>query len=195
MSRRARTPVDLGPVPFSARLSSEPFASEQPVPEPGVGFLADLGAAWASAWSGTFTVSFGEASLRLAMPDSMDCLEEFWVFLLELVDVGHGEWSLYDGADDLTLEAQVFGPDVQLEFTSEAGRPGFGGVELPDRALLRLRAVIAEGTGFFRQLLREARRVQPALGERAEHAGLLEDMDQLQAAVESLPATFKGAAG
>lgn len=186
---------DLGPVRFKVRLESEPFAAEGEQPaDVGVGFLGDVIAAYASAWSGGWTVSFGPQALRLATPRNLDCLEEFWVFLLELVDSGHGEWSLYDGSDDLTMEAQVFGPDVQVEFISEAGRARFAGADLPDRATVRLRAVVAEGVAFLRQLLTEARRVRPDLAEREELAGMLGDIEQLIEAVASLPATFKGEA-
>jgi len=182
-------------VPFVARLASEPFAAEGEEPERGVGFLSDAVAAWASAWSGSWTVSFGPVSLELATPGGLEFLEEFWVFLLELVDAGYGEWSLYDGAEDLTMEAQVFGPDVQLEFTSDGGHPRFAGVDLPDRATLRLRAVVAQGTALLRQLLKEARRVRPELGDRPELVGMQTDMEQLEEAVATLPATFRGAAG
>jgi hypothetical protein len=195
MSSRNHPPRDLGPVRFKVRLRSEPFAVEDAEPvDVGVGFLADVAAAHASAWSSRWTVSFGPTTLQLKLPQDLDCLEEFWVLLLELVDSDHGEWSLNDGARDLTMEAQVFGPDVRFEFTSESGRPRFGGVELPASATVRLRAVVAEGIGFLRQLLTEARRVRPELGDREELVGMMSDVEQLQEAVASLPATFKGGA-
>ena len=195
MPSKNRPKQDLGPVRFKVRLASEPFAVEEAEPvDVGVGFLADVAAAHASAWSSRWTVSFGPTNLRLSLPENLDCLEEFWVLLLELVDSDCGEWTLHDGSRALTMEAQVFGPDVRFEFSSEEGRPRFGGVDLPASATVRLRAVVAQGTAFIRQLLTEARRVRPDLQDREEMTGLMADVEQLQAAVASLPATFKGEA-
>ena len=104
MSQRNRPKQDLGPVRFKVRLLSEPFAVEGAEPvDVGVGFLADVAAAHASAWSGRWTVSFGSTTIPLALPKNLYCLDEFWVLLLELVDSDCGEWSLHDGSRDLTM--------------------------------------------------------------------------------------------
>jgi hypothetical protein len=190
--KRPAPPTDLGAVSFSVRLKTKPVEGEVEAPSSeAVGLIAELAATHARAWTGSWMVSFGEVPIRLEVPRDLELLEEFWVLLLELVDSDHGEWSLYDGSRDLTMEAQVFGPDVNFEFTSEGGRPRWLKADLPQRATVRLRAVVAEGTAMVRQIASEACRIDPALKESDQLAGLLADIEALQEAVADLPATFR----
>ena len=110
---------------------------------------------------------------------------------MELVDAGYGEWTLLDGDDALIIEAQVFGPDVQLEFGCENGAPRFRGRSLPRKATLRLRALIEEGVGIIRQLLEQAGRLDPAFVEREEVTLLVQDLDTVVGAVADLPREFR----
>ena len=196
MSKRPRSKPpkpkrDLGPVRVSVRLKSEPLLADAPEREPGVGLLADMAVAYQRGWKGSWTLSFGEARLVLRTPDHLALMEEFWVFLIELVDAGHGEWSLTDETQDLTVEAQVFGPDVQLEFTSGDGPPRYAGRGFPSKATVRLRALISEGTAVIRQFVTQAARMDPTLRERSDLISLLEDAGQLVEAVSNLPGTFR----
>ncbi len=157
-----------------------------------MGLLADLAAAHSRGWRGDWLVSLGSVSLELGLPLDAEVLEEFWVFLIELVDSDGGEWSLRAGEDELTIEAQVFGPDVNFEFVSEGSSPRFGGAALPRRATVRLRAVVCEGTAFLASLVSESCRIDPGLRGREDLAGLEADLTQAQEAVASLPGTFGG---
>ena len=113
------------------------------------------------------------------------------MFLLDLVDVGYGEWSLYDGRDTLVLEAQVFGPDIQLEFTGQTGTPRFRGVRLPHKALIRLRRFVEQGAGAVRSVMEQQCAVDAVFSGHHERALFEEDLAQIEAAVAELPLEFK----
>ncbi len=176
-------------MPFSVRLRSQPSITPPADVDAGVGLLADLAAAWARGWTGRWTVHLGDVTVKLPLPERFDLLEEFWVLLLELVEAEAGEWSLYDG---VVVEAQVFGPDVNLEFSApDGGAPRLGGAALPERATVRLRALTSQGVAFLRRLHEEASKLDPSLREREDAVGFLDDMQQLLDAVADLPGTFK----
>ena len=197
---RAKVPADLGSVSFRIKMARGPrvevgvqAAAEAAADGAlgGDGFFTDLQRLFGRLFEGSWSLHFGSVKLVLQLPGDLDVLEEFWVFLLELVDSGYGEWTL-DGDDrPLIIEAQVFGPDVQLEFGAGSGAPQFRGKVLPRRALLRLRAVIDEGTSLLSSIIDDVSRVDAELRERPEVEQLLGDLDQLRAAVATYPATFK----
>lgn len=183
---------DIGPVPFSVRLRSQALIGSPPEElSDGVGLLADIAAAWARGWTGRWTIHLGDATIKLPLPERLDLLEEFWVMLIELVEAEAGEWSLYDGEDEIVLEAQVFGHDVNLELSAEGGAPSLGGRQLPERATVRLRAMVSQGVAFLRRLHDEASRLDPTLRDRADAVGFADDMQQLLDAVADMPGTFK----
>ncbi len=193
MPQRRRDRTDAGPVPFSLRLESTPATVERPeVFDVGPGLIGDLAATYARGWRGRWTVHLGPARIELELPRDGMLLEELWVLLIELVDAEAGEWSLYDGDDELVLEMQVYGPDVNIELTTGGGGPPrFRGQRLPDRATVRLRALIAEGVAFFAQLVDDAARLDDTLTERDDLAGFRADLKALTEAVADLPGTFR----
>jgi len=203
--------ADLGPVPFRIKVTAKPRTvagggdaeaglnggagdALEPADELGMGFFSELQALHGALFEGQWRFHFGPVKLGLELPRDLDYLEEFWVFLLELVDVGYGEWTLEGEDNSLILEAQVFGPDVQLEFGSEKGAPGFRGKALPRRALVRLRSIVDEGTAFVSELIDDASRAHSGFGDRPETQQILEDLRALQEAVASYPALFRSQA-
>jgi hypothetical protein len=197
-------PSDLGPVPFALELRSEARPLREgrggrplPTPAPFGGLLSDLRTIHARGFRGSWTLRLGPLALSLSTQKDLDGIEELWVFLLELVDAGHGEWSLHesgDSEDPLVIEAQRFGPDVNLEFGRESGPPRFRGKALPRRATVRLRALVEEGAALLEKLLAEAASLEPALGARSEARGLREDMQALRDAVKELPRDWRRSA-
>jgi hypothetical protein len=136
-------------------------------------------------------LALGPHTLPLDLSAESGHLEELWVFLLELVDTGGGEWTLGDGDDLVTLDAQVYGPDVIVDFATQDESGSFGGVVLPRKATLRLRAVVSAGTSFFRAFFKEALRMDKGMKDRPDLLAFYEDLDQLESAVADLPGTFK----
>ncbi|MCP4867443.1 MAG: hypothetical protein GY898_01830 [Proteobacteria bacterium] len=189
MATRSRH--DVGPVPCSIRLDSKPATRAPDEVDVGVGLLADVAAAYAKGWTGRWRIGLGKDQLELRTPDDLIHLEEFWVLLLEVVDADAGEWSLYDGDAELVMEAQVHGPDINLELSSAGGPPKFRGRRMPDRATVRLRAFVANGVAFFQALIDQAAKLDPSLLERDDLAGFREDLGQLTEAVADMPGTFK----
>lgn len=191
-------PDDLGPVRISIRLTSKPrIGSLPPVPDDGfapVGLLADLVTLHRRGWEGQWTLALGPHTLPLDLSAESGHLEELWVFLLELVDTGGGEWTLSDGDEFVTLDAQVYGPDVIVDFATPDASGAFGGTVLPRKATLRLRAVVSAGTAFFRAFLKEALRMDKGMKDRPDLLAFYEDLDQLESTVAELPGTFKGQA-
>ncbi|MBN92556.1 MAG: hypothetical protein CL928_00565 [Deltaproteobacteria bacterium] len=193
---------DLGPVPFSIKVILKPRVEaggdanrdslgDRAEDDLRDGFFSELQSLHGSLFEGNWRLHFGPVKVSLKLPEDLDYLEEFWVFLLELVDAGYGEWTLDDEGDPLILEAQVFGPDVQLEFGAEKGSPSFRGVALPRRALVRLRAVVDEGTGFVSSLVEAVRRADSRFQAPAEADQILSDLEVLRGAVASYPAAFR----
>lgn len=192
---------ELGPVPFQIELLAEPRVErdrpgpKRPMPALAGGALSDLQTVHARGWKGQFTLRFGPTSLTLSLQRDLDCLEELVVFLLELVDAGAGEWTLPDGERFVVLEAQVFGPDVQVDFTDEDGGVArFRGQSLPRRATVRLRALVEEGAGLVLRLIEQARKVDPVFGQREELSLLEVDMAAVVAAVADRPREWKSKA-
>ena len=206
MSRTSRSPRnakkqrsrldDLGPTYLALRLDSQPRIEAAPKPidsefEP-VGLLAELATLHLRGWRSKWTLALGPHKFQLDLSPEVGQLEELWVFLLELVDAAGGEWTITDRDAALTLDGQVYGPDVVLDLATpdESGR--FAGSALPRKATLRLRALICAGTAFFRGFIKEATRMDKGMKDRSDLLAFLEDLDQLEAAVADLPGTFKG---
>jgi hypothetical protein len=202
-SRRGRRPpsrsgsaprVDLGPVPFTLTVHSieRRVAGRDAGPEEGTGgILSDLQALHSTKFRSTWTLQLGEVELLVNVAKQLDLIESLWVFLLDLVDVGYGEWSVYDGRDMLVFEAQVFGPDIQLELCGEAGMPRFGGALLPRKAMVRLRRFIEQGVAALRLTLEQQKSLDPdfsSLPGLTDFAGELVEMEE---AVAELPLEFK----
>jgi hypothetical protein len=157
----------------------------------GGGLLAALPAVHTKAWVGDWSIVLGDETIKLAFGEGLGAAEELLVFMLELVDDAHGEWTLFDRDENaLILEAQAFGPDVNLELASEEGAPRWNGRKLPRKATVRLRAVVDQGTAALRTLLKQAARVDPDFGADGSLKGLWEDLDALKEAVAELPRGF-----
>jgi hypothetical protein len=189
---------DLGNVPFRIELLAEPRVERErpgpkrPMPALAGGALSDLQAVHGRGWKGQFTLRFGTTGLTLSLQRDLDCLEEFVVFLIELVDAGAGEWGLPDGDRLMVLEAQAFGPDLRVEFADEdGGIARFRGQNLPRRATVRLRAFVEEGAALVRKLIVQSREVDPKFGERPELLGLEEDLAAMVEAVAGKPRDWK----
>jgi hypothetical protein len=185
----------LGPSSFSVSLASEPKigtggGAVQEEFEP-VGLLAELATAHRRGWQGRWKLQIGELHFPLDLSPDSGQLEEFWVFLLELTDADGGEWTLSSGGELLTLEGQVHGPDVILDFATEDEAGRFGGAVLPRKATVRLRALVCSGTAFFRSFLKESCRLAPGMNGRPDLLGFYEDLDALEASVSDLPGTFR----
>jgi len=194
--RKSPRAADLGPSSFSVVLASQPriggpgTGTPQDDFEP-IGLLAELATAHQRGWEGRWSLRIGELQFSLDLSPESGQLEEFWVFLLELTDAGGGEWTLSSGGELLTLEGQVYGPDVILDFATEDDSGHFGGAVLPRKATVRLRALICSGTAFFRAFLKESCRIARGMNERPDLLGFYEDLDALEAAVADLPGTFR----
>jgi hypothetical protein len=156
-----------------------------------VGLLADVVTLHRKGWEAEWTLAVGPHTLPLDLSAESGHLEELWVFLLELVDTGGGEWTLGDGDDFVTLDAQVYGPDVIVDFATQDASGSFGDAVLARKATLRLRAIVSAGTAFFRAFLKEALRMDKGMKDRPDLLAFYEDLDQLEAAVADLPGTFK----
>jgi len=199
-SRGGNAPrVDLGPVPVSIALHAIPrkgVGSAGPLGggEEGTGgILADLDQRHRRYYRSTWELHLGSLHLVVDGARQLDALESLWVFLLDLVDVGYGEWSLYDGRDTLVLEAQVFGPDIQLEFTGEADAPRFRGQRLPRKALVRLRSFVEQGARAVRSVMEQQCEVDGEFAGHAERALFEEDLSEIESAVADLPLEFRQA--
>ncbi len=193
--KRPPLPQDLGPVAFKVDVKAQPrIEPPRDVPEPellGGGLLASLAEVHGKGWTGGWSLVVGSETLRLGFGEGLSAAEELLVFMIELVEDAHGEWTLYDrDGDALILEAQAHGPDVNLEFTGEDGPPRWNGRRLPKRATVRLRAVVDQGTSALRALLKQAARVDAEFGADGSLKGLWEDLDALKEAVAELPRGF-----
>lgn len=189
-------PSDLGPVRFAMAVQARPRietpTGEAPPEFEGGGLLAELPTVHGRGWKGTWTVAFGPTELKMPLGEGLAAAEELLVFILELVDAGYGEWTLYDREDKaLILEAQVFGPDVNLEFGGEDGPPHWNGKRLSKKATVRLRKVVDQGTEALRTLLKQAARLDPDFGSDGSLKSLWDDLDALKEAVADLPRSFK----
>lgn len=198
MARSNSQGADLGPVPFRLELRAEARPArpgrEAPPSMPAMagGALSDLQALVSRKWKGALVLGVGPAVIPLDLKRDLDIVEELVVFLLELVDSGHGELSLVDGDHLITVEAQVFGPDVTLEFADEEGRaPRFRGQNLPRRASVRLRAVVEQGTAVIENLLELAAGVEEGFSTRTEVGQLRQDLRTLLDATAHQPAAFR----
>ena len=193
--RRPPVPSDLGPVAFKVVVNARPrVAPPSATPElefGGGGLLAALPSVHSRGWDGDWSVVVGALSLKLSFGEGLAAAEELLVFLLELVDDGHGEWTLV-GSDDepLIIEAQVHGPDVNLELCGEDGPPRWEGRGVSQRATVRLRAVVDQGSSALRALLKQAARLDPDFGADGSLKGLWEDLDALKEAVADMPRGF-----
>ena len=186
--------ADLGPVPVTLSVHSvaRKSASKDSGPEVGTGgVLADLQALHSLRFRSTWLVQLGTVELRVDVRKQLDLMESLWVFLLDLVDVGYGEWSLYDGRDMVVFEGQVFGPDVQLELCGEDSEPRFAGQRLPRKALVRLRRFVEQGAVALRAVLEEQRALDPAFSELPGLEAFAADLCEIEVAVAGLPLDFK----
>jgi len=197
--KRSSRPSELGPSAFFVELDSQPRigsagAAAEAEFEP-VGLLAELATAHQRGWQSRWTLNIGELSFDLDLSPESGQLEEFWVFLLELTDAAGGEWTLGAESESLTLEGQVYGPDVIVDFATEDDSGGFAGRVLPRKATVRLRALVCSGTAFFRRFLKESCRIAQGMKDRPDLLGFYEDLDSLEAAVADLPGTFRSKDG
>ncbi len=161
-------------------------------PEDGTGgILSDLQVLHGGYFRSTWTVQLGSVQLRVDPRKQLDLMESLWVFLLDLVDVGYGEWSLYDGRDMLVFEAQVFGPDIQLEFCGEGSAPRFGGERLPQKAVVRLRRFVEQGAAALRLVLEQQEAVDSDFSTLPGLEAFAEDLKEIEAVVSELPLEFK----
>jgi hypothetical protein len=193
--RRPPIPLDLGPVKLKIEVQAEPRV-EPPRPggapqDEGGGLLASLPAVHGRGWVGHWSVALGTETIKLDLGEGLVAAEELLVFLLELVDEGHGEWTLFDREGEaLIIEAQVHGPDVALELGGEDGPPRWNGRKMPQRATVRLRAVVDQGTSALRALLKQAARIDADFGADGSLKGVWDDLDALKEAVAELPRGF-----
>ncbi len=192
MAPRLPPPDDLGPVPFSITTEYGPREERLPLPTDVVGGpLAWLQAIHAAVYRGKCAAHFGGVPLKLKTHVDVEAIEELFVFLLELVDGGFGEWILRDKDQTIVIEAQVFGPDADLEFGDEDGAaPRFRRVVFPKRAKVRLRALIEESARLIRRMIVEVTVADPSFAGAEE---LRSDLDELVAGVAHLPLTFDAA--
>jgi len=156
-----------------------------------VGLLAELAALHLRGWKSEWSMALGSLEFRLDLSPDSGQLEEFWVFLLELVDAQGGEWTLIEGDDVVTFDGQVYGPDVVLDFATQDESGHFAGSVLPRKATMRLRALICAGTSFFRAFVKEAVRMDKGMKERPDLLAFHEDLEQLEEAVADLAGTFR----
>lgn len=194
-SRAGSAPrADLGPVPFTLTVHSKErrVSGKDHGPEEGTGgILSDLQALHSSRFRSTWTLQLGELELLVNVGKQLDLIESLWVFLLDLVDVGYGEWSIYDGRDMLVFEAQVFGPDIQLELCAESGMPRFGGALLPRKAKVRLRRFIEQGVTALRVTLEQQKASDPDFSSLPGLTDFAGDLNEMEEAVAELPLEFK----
>ena len=190
MARRAPPPDDLGPVPFSVTTDYGPRDERLPPPDDvSGGPLAELQARHAAVYRGRWTAHFGGVPLKLKTHVDLEAIEELFVFMIELLDSGFGEWSLRDKNQFIVIEAQVFGPDADLEFGDADGNaPKFRNVQFPKRAKVRLRALGEECSKLIRRLIVEVAASDPAFAGGDE---VRADLDALVDAVAPLPESFQ----
>lgn|GEM_PF-5161030 len=193
MSRPSRP--DLGNVAFSVTLEHTPRSADERGPrramEPG-GILSALQGVHAGAYRGKWTLLFGEVPLKLKTHVDLHAVEELFVFLIECVDSGFGEWSIEDKGDLLVIEANVHGADVLLEFGDGDGGPGvFRRTRFPQTATVRLRALVEECARLLRRLVVDASVADPEFGARPDVDELNADLTALVDAVQSMPLEFK----
>ena len=191
MPPRPRT--DLGPVPFTATLEHQPRDERGPAPErvPG-GPLARLAAVHSRHYRGKWSLTFGDVPVKLKTHVDLGSVEELFVFLVELVDGGFGEWSIEDKDELLVVEATVNGVDVDLEFgDGDGGEARFRRVRFPKRATVRLAAVVNECARLLRRLVVDASVADPEFGDEPALAELREDLAALTEAVAGMPEAFR----
>lgn len=196
-----KQPSDLGNVPFLVRLEHTPRSADERGPrrdhEPG-GVLSALQGVHAAAYRGKWTLLFGDVPLKLKTHVDLSAVEELFVFLLELVDGGFGEWTLEDKDELLVIEGTAHGADVALEFGDGDGGPGrFRRVRFPGTAHVRLRALVEECARLIRRLVTDATVADAEFGGGSDADELLADLSALVDAVGHLPRewpTKKGAA-
>jgi hypothetical protein len=142
----------------------------------------------AVVYRGKWAAHFGGVPLKLKTHVDIEAVEELFVFLIELVDGGFGEWTLRDKDQLIVLEAQVFGPDADLEFGDANGEPPkFRRVQFPKRAKVRLRALVEESARLIRRMIVEVCVAHP---EFTGADDIRADLDALVGAVAGLPLTF-----
>jgi len=155
------------------------------------GILAELHGRHSRFFRSSWELQLGALQLVIDNSRQLDALEALWVFLLDLVDVGYGEWSLYDGRDSLVIEAQVFGPDIQLELAGESGSPRFRGQRLPSKALVRLARFVEQGSLAVATVLEQQCGVDAEFAAHPERAAFEQELSDLRAAVSELPLEFR----
>jgi hypothetical protein len=175
-------------VPRKGGAGRTPVAGDE---EGSGGILAELHERHSRSFRSTWELQLGTLQLVIDSSRQLDALEALWVFLLDLVDVGYGEWSLYDGRDTLVIEAQVFGPDIQLELAGESGSPRFKGQRLPGRALVRLARFVEQGAGAVATVLEQQCGADAEFAAHPERAGFEQELRDLRAAVAGLPLEFR----
>jgi len=194
-----KIPRDLGPVPFSATVDHTPREASERGPKRELtagGLLSALQDVHAATYRGKWTLSFGDVPLKLKTHVDLHAVEELFVFLIEMVDSGFGEWSLEDKGELLVIEANVHGADVTLEFGDGDGGAGtFRRVRFPGKAQVRLSALVQECARLIRRLVVDASVADPEFAAREEVGDLRSDLAQLEAAVEHLPREWKEKAG
>lgn len=190
MPRRAPPPDDLGPVRFSITTEYGPRDQREAVPQDVMGGpLAALVASHGAVYRGKWSAHVGSCPINLKTHVHTDAIEELFVFLIEVVDGGFGEWILRDKDDVLIVEAQVYGPDVELEFgDADGNKPTFRRVQFPKRAKVRLRALVEECGRFLGRLIVDVTVADPDFAGADE---VRADLDSLLGAVSNLPLEFK----
>lgn len=193
------TPRDLGNVPFSVTVDHTPRAPSERGPRRELmsgGLLCALQGVHAAAYRGKWTLFFGDVPLKLKTHVDLQAVEELFVFLIEMIDGGFGEWSLEDKDELLVIEANVHGADVALEFGDGDGGPGtFRRVRFPGKAQVRLAALVQECARLIRRLVVDASVADPEFAARPEVDELRSDLAQIEAAVQNLPREWKPKAG
>lgn len=150
--------------------------------------LSALQGVHAAAYRGKWTLAFGDIPLKLKTHVDLQAVEELFVFLLELLDGGFGEWTLEDKNELLVIEATRRGVDVALEFGDGDGGYGkFRRVKFPAAGNVRLRALIEECARLIRRLLTDASVADPEFADRPDVDELRSDLAALVDAVQEMP--------
>lgn len=186
-----KPPRDLGNVPFSLTVDHAPrdAAERGPArPMEAGGVLSALQGVHAGVYRGKWTLAFGDVPLKLKTHVDVSAIEELFVFLIELVDGGFGEWTLQDKDELLVIEATARGVDVGLEFGDGEGGPGrFRRVRFPATAQVRLRPLVEDCARAIRRMVLEAGVAHEEFGARADVDELTADLDALVEAVSAMP--------
>jgi hypothetical protein len=191
-SGREAARADLGHVEFACALEVESRAAPAPRGRDAVGALDAIAAAHARGYRGTWTVRLGPVSIPLSTQRDLGGLEDLFVFLLDLVESGFGEWALRAAGDEAMWEGTVHGYDVEFEIGDPDGRAArVAGVMLPKRAVVRLRALVEAGAAVIGAALEQAVAVDASLGSREDVAGVRADLAAMRAAVAELPDRFR----